>query len=61
MVSEKIIMEGKKKDLRAVLSADQDSDYVPATVRFDGSASTAKQGSIAKFIYDFGAGKSTTE
>ena len=56
---EHIVFDGKKKDLAAniVISSPDSKDenfYAPTTVRFDGSASRAKDGKITKFIYDFG-------
>lgn len=56
-VDEKIIFESAKKDINLALKLSQDSEYVPATVHVDGSASIPKQGTITKFMYDFGEGK----
>lgn len=54
---EKIIFEPAKKDINLALKLTQDSEYVPATVHVDGSASIPKRGTITKFMYDFGEGK----
>lgn len=53
-VEEKIIFEPTQKAINFSLKLTQDSDYVPATVSVDGSATIAKEGEITKFIYDFG-------
>ncbi|MDQ1343779.1 MAG: hypothetical protein QG650_499, partial [Patescibacteria group bacterium] len=65
-VSERIVFDGKKKDLAAnlvITSPDSDGEnfYAPTTIRFDGSASRTKQGTITKFIYDFGLGRAPAE
>lgn len=57
LVEEKIIFEPAKKDIALALSLTQDSEYAPATVHVDGSASIPKTGTITKFMYDFGEGK----
>lgn len=56
-IGEKIIFESAKKDINLALKLTQDSEYVPATIHVDGSASIPKQGTITKFMYDFGEGK----
>lgn len=58
-VIEKIIFIGKKSSLVAnvVISSPDSKDenfYAPTTIRFDGSASRTQEGTISKFIYDFG-------
>lgn len=60
-VEERIVLEAQKKDLAAQMKIVQDSEYAPSTIRFDGSASSTKNGTITKFIYDFGAGKPPAE
>jgi PKD repeat protein len=60
-VTEKIVFESRKKDLAAQMSIVQDSSYAPSTIRFDASASSTKNGTITKFIFDFGAGKPAAE
>lgn len=60
-ISEKIIFDSGKKDINLALKLTQDSEYVPATVHVDGSASIPKQGTITKFIYDFGEGRGPVE
>lgn len=57
IMGEKIIFEPEKKDINLALKLTQDSEYTPATVHVDGSASIPKQGTITKFMYDFGEGK----
>lgn len=52
-MEEKIIIEAKKKNISAVLTYAQDSDYAPATVKFDASASQAREKEITKYAYDF--------
>lgn len=64
--SERIVFEGKKRDLVAdltITSDDSDGEnfYAPTTIKFDGSASKTKNGSITKFIYDFGLGRAPAE
>lgn len=56
-LTEKIILEPQKKDIALVLKLTQDSEYAPATIHVDGSASIPKEGKIIKFMYDFGEGK----
>lgn len=65
-LTEKIIFDGKKKDLAAniVISSPDSKDenfYAPTTIKFDGSASKTKDGTISKFIYDFGLGRAPAE
>ncbi len=65
-VTERIVFEGKRKDLAAniVISSPDSTDenfYAPTTIKFDGSASRTSEGSISKFIYDFGLGKAPAE
>lgn len=56
-LSEKIILEPKKKSITVSLKVNQDSEYAPARVHVDGSASQPKEGTITKFMYDFGEGR----
>ncbi len=58
---DRIVFEVQRKDLSAQFAIVQDSEYAPATVRFDGSASRTKRGTITKFIYDFGDGRPPVE
>jgi PKD repeat protein len=60
-VQERILFEAEKKDLAAQMTFVQESEYAPSTIKFDGSASRTKEGTITKFIYDFGAGKPPAE
>lgn len=57
LMEERIIFEPAKKDIALSLKLTQDSEYAPAIVHVDGSASIPKQGTITKFMYDFGEGK----
>lgn len=58
IMEEKIIFELEKNDkITLSLNLVQDSEYAPTTIHVDGSASVAKEGSITKFMYDFGEGK----
>lgn len=64
--NEHIIFDGKKKDLAAniVITSPDSKDenfYAPTTIKFDGSASRTKDGTITKFIYDFGLGRPAAE
>lgn len=56
-LEEKVIVEPKKKDINLAMKLSQDSEYAPATIHVDGSASIPKTGTITKFMYDFGEGK----
>lgn len=65
-VIERIVFDGKKKDLAANLSisspdSKDENFYAPTTIRFDGSASRTKSGNITKFVYDFGLGRAPAE
>ncbi len=60
-IQEKIIFEPAKKDISLSLKLTQDSEYAPATIHVDGSASSPKQGTITKFMYDFGEGRGPVE
>lgn len=53
-LTEQIVFDSKLKEMMPRLQVTQDSDYAPVTIRFDGSASAVKSGTITKFIYDFG-------
>lgn len=57
LIEEKIIFEPAKKDIALSLKLSQDSEYAPAIIHVDGSASIPKEGTITKFMYDFGEGK----
>lgn len=52
-LEEKVIFEPEKKNISLSLNLTQDSEYAPATIHVDWSASSPKQGTITKFIYDF--------
>lgn len=52
-LEEKILIEPKKQDINLSMKLTQDSEYAPANIRVDGSASIPKKGSIVKFMYDF--------
>ncbi|EKD29456.1 MAG: PKD protein, partial [uncultured bacterium (gcode 4)] len=56
-LEEKIFLEPKKKNISVSLKVNQDSEYAPATIHVDGSASQLKEGTITKFMYDFGEGR----
>ncbi len=55
-IDEKIIFESEKQDISLTMKLTQDSEYAPTTIHVDGSASIPKQGTITKFMYDFGEG-----
>lgn len=57
IMGEKMIFEPENKDITLTLKLTQDSEYAPTTVHVDGSASIPKEGTITKFMYDFGEGK----
>jgi PKD domain len=56
-----IILDLAHQSLEPVLNIQQSSDYTPAKVTVDASSSLSKNGTIQKFIFDFGEGKSQTE
>ncbi|MCK9272854.1 PKD domain-containing protein [Candidatus Gracilibacteria bacterium] len=56
-LTETIIINGIKKEIDTKLKITSDSSYAPTIVHFDGSASEVREGSIAKYTYDFGDGK----
>lgn len=56
-IGEKIIFEPEMKDVNLTLKLTQDSEYAPTNIHVDGSASIPKEGTITKFMYDFGEGK----
>ncbi|MDP2104049.1 MAG: PKD domain-containing protein, partial [Candidatus Gracilibacteria bacterium] len=60
-LEEKIFLEPKKKNISVSLKVNQDSEYAPATIHVDGSASQLKEGTITKFMYDFGEGRGPVE
>ncbi len=64
--SEKIVIEGKKSEIVPKMSivpenGNIDGMYAPIRITFDASASSVREGKIAKFIYDFGEGKPASE
>ncbi|EKE26365.1 MAG: hypothetical protein ACD_4C00312G0002 [uncultured bacterium (gcode 4)] len=52
-ISESIIVEWLKKDFNVELDFKKESDYAPALVKFDWSASQVKNWRIIKYTYDF--------
>jgi hypothetical protein len=56
-----IILDLERKSLEPILQIQQSSDYTPAKVTIDASSSRSKNGTIQKFIFDFGEGKPQTE
>lgn len=56
-----IIIDLERKSLEPILSIQQSSDYVPSKVTVDASSSRSKNGTIQKFIFDFGEWKVATE
>lgn len=56
-----IILDLERKSLEPILNIQQSSDYTPAKVTVDASSSRSKNGTIQKFIFDFGEGKPQTE
>ncbi len=56
-----IILDLERKSLEPVLKVQQSSDYTPAKVTIDASSSRSKNGTIQKFIFDWGEGKPQTE
>ena len=56
-----IVLDLERKSLEPILSIQQSSDYTPAKVTVDASSSRSKNGTIQKFIFDFGEGKPQTE
>jgi PKD repeat protein len=55
-VSQRIYIESSKKEAILDLQLKADSEYAPATVKFDASQSKIKDDNIVKFIYDYGDG-----
>lgn len=60
-IEEKIILEADKNDISVKLDIKQETDYAPAIVHFDWSASSVKEWSLVKFIYDFWEWKAPVE
>ncbi len=58
---ETVIIDTENRNLIPILSLDLSSDYAPATVKVDASASRASNGEIVKFIFDFWEGKEPVE
>jgi PKD repeat protein len=56
-----IVLDLERKSLEPILKIQQSSDYTPAKVTFDASSSRSKNGTIQKFIFDFGEDKPKTE
>ena len=56
-----IILALERKSLEPVLKIQQSSDYTPAKITVDASSSRSKNGTIQKFIFDFGEGRPQTE
>lgn len=64
--SEVIEIDTRKADIAPSMTmqvdgGDIDQLYAPARITFDASASSVRNGKIAKFIYDFGEGKNPSE
>jgi PKD repeat protein len=49
-----IIIDLEHKSLEPILNIQQSSDYAPSKITFDASSSQSKNGTIQKFIFDFG-------
>lgn len=49
-----IILDLERKSLEPILKIQQSSDYTPAKVTIDASSSRSKNGTIQKFIFDWG-------
>jgi hypothetical protein len=49
-----IILDLERKSLEPILKIQQSSDYTPAKVIVDASSSRSQNGTIQKFIFDFG-------
>lgn len=62
-ITEKIVIDWKDRnvDLKLVINFENDSNMAPATVNFDASASQAKSGKIARYVFDFWDNKWTSE
>ena len=56
-----IILDLERKSLEPILKIQQSSDYTPAKITVDASSSRSKNGTIQKFIFDFGEWKPRTE
>ncbi len=54
--TEKIYIQGIKKDAILQLDIEKPTQYVPVTVRFDASKSSVLGQDIVKFEYDYGDG-----
>jgi hypothetical protein len=54
MAKDSIIIDLEHKTLEPILNILQSSDYAPSKVTFDASSSQSKNGTIQKFIFDFG-------
>ena len=60
-LTQKVIIESSEPAIDPQLSIKLSGNYAPVTVTFDASASEVRSGNIAKFIYDFGEGRGTSE
>jgi PKD repeat protein len=54
IAKDSIIIDLERKSLEPILNILQSSDYAPSKVTFDASSSQSKNGTIQKFIFDFG-------
>lgn len=61
MAKDSIIIDLEHKSLEPILNILQSSDYAPSKVTFDASSSQSKNGTIQKFIFDFGEWRPQTE
>ena len=59
--SDMIILDLERKSLDPIIKLQQSSDYVPAKITVDASSSQSKNGTIKKFIFDFGEGRPPIE
>ncbi len=56
-----IILDLDRKSLEPVMIIQKSSDYTPAKITVDASTSQSKNGTIDKFIFDFGEGRPPAE
>jgi PKD repeat protein len=56
-----IIIDLEHKSLEPIINIQQSSDYAPSKITFDASSSQSKNGTIQKFIFDFGEGRPQAE
>ena len=56
-LTETIVLDSRQQDMIPNMKVTQDSDYAPAHIHIDASASSTTSGKIAKFMFDFGESK----